>query len=116
MLCLAEGSYRRVVPIRDSIRSLFGLHNETGNIYTHLLGAKGGGCYTARLYVPLFGRIVVVVNYWEGTRKSAVRRPSMCVLESKAAGGPPLPLSTFLTSHSFVYRRSNPLYPPFRPS
>ena len=51
VLCLAEGSYRRVVPIRDSIRSLFGLHNETGNIYTHLLGAQGGGHNTARLYV-----------------------------------------------------------------
>ncbi|KAG1675582.1 hypothetical protein FOA52_014170 [Chlamydomonas sp. UWO 241] len=30
--------YRRTLPVRDSICSLFGLHNETGNIYTHLLG------------------------------------------------------------------------------
>ena len=34
----AVGSYRKVQPIRKSISSLFGLHNETGNIYTHLLG------------------------------------------------------------------------------
>lgn len=30
--------YRRTLPVADSIKSLFGLHNETGNIYTHLLG------------------------------------------------------------------------------
>ena len=56
VLCLAEGSYRRVVPIRDSIRSLFGLHNETGNIYTHLLGAQGRGYHTTRQYGPLVER------------------------------------------------------------
>ncbi len=33
-----EGYYRRVLPVRDSFKSLFGIHNETGNIYTHLLG------------------------------------------------------------------------------
>lgn len=33
-----KGYYRHSMPVRDSIKSLFGLHNETGNIYTHLLG------------------------------------------------------------------------------
>lgn len=37
----AEGSYRRSLPMRESIRSLFGIHNETGNIYSHLLGKCG---------------------------------------------------------------------------
>jgi adiponectin receptor len=34
-----RGYYRRVLPVKDSFKSLFGLHNETGNIYTHLFGA-----------------------------------------------------------------------------
>ncbi|GAX73700.1 hypothetical protein CEUSTIGMA_g1152.t1 [Chlamydomonas eustigma] len=33
-----RGYYRRVLPVNESFKSLFGLHNETGNIYTHLLG------------------------------------------------------------------------------
>lgn len=41
--------YRRSMPVRDSILSLFGLHNETGNIYTHLIGFILFVCLTVYL-------------------------------------------------------------------
>jgi predicted membrane channel-forming protein YqfA (hemolysin III family) len=33
------GSYRPEQSFRDSIKTLFVLHNETGNVWTHILGA-----------------------------------------------------------------------------
>ena len=33
-----RGHYRPVLGLSESVWSLFGIHNETGNIYTHLLG------------------------------------------------------------------------------
>mmetsp|Transcript_15130 Transcript_15130/g.32811 ORF Transcript_15130/g.32811 Transcript_15130/m.32811 type:complete len:509 (+) Transcript_15130:114-1640(+) len=33
-----QGHYRTSMKLKDTLWSLFGLHNETGNIYTHLLG------------------------------------------------------------------------------
>ena len=33
-----RGNYRPVLGLQDSLWSLFSIHNETGNIYTHLLG------------------------------------------------------------------------------
>ena len=33
-----RGHYRPVLGLRDSLWSLFGIHNETGNIHSHLLG------------------------------------------------------------------------------
>eukprot|EP00955_Chlamydomonas_euryale_P020805 220345-Chlamydomonas_euryale.AAC.5 len=41
--------YRRTLPVRDSIKSLFGLHNETGNIYTHLIGTWQGRAASSSL-------------------------------------------------------------------
>lgn len=30
--------YRYNLPVKDTIRSLFDIHNETGNVWSHLLG------------------------------------------------------------------------------
>jgi adiponectin receptor len=35
--------YRSGYNFKKSLRSLFSLHNETGNIWTHLVGAWGEG-------------------------------------------------------------------------
>lgn len=35
------GSYRPEQSFRESIKTLFVLHNETGNVWTHILGASG---------------------------------------------------------------------------
>lgn len=37
--------YRYTMPMKDTWRSLFNIHNETGNIYSHLLGAYYSLCW-----------------------------------------------------------------------
>jgi hypothetical protein len=35
-----ETGYRLQMTVRDSVKSLFNVHNETGNIWTHFIGAS----------------------------------------------------------------------------
>ena len=44
--------YRIDYSLKDTFRSLFRLHNETGNVWTHLLGKQGLLCGTT-WYVTL---------------------------------------------------------------
>ena len=46
--------YRSGYNFKRSVRSLFSLHNETGNIWTHLIGAQQLLCVPGPCYIASF--------------------------------------------------------------